>query len=82
MIENNKNTPSGAGALTCGIVGIVLSVVGFFVFGWLNIVSVVLGLIGVCLPVPSGGYKATGIISLVMGAIGAVLWFIAISAMF
>lgn len=81
MIENNKNTPSGAGALICGIVGIVLSVIGFFVFGWLNIVSVVLGLVACCLPAPSMGYKTTGILSLVMGAIGSILWLMLVMAL-
>lgn len=76
-----ENQPTGIGPIALGVIGIVLSAVGFFVFGWLNIVSVVLGLVACCLPAPSMGYKTTGILSLVMGAIGSILWLMLVMAL-
>lgn len=76
-----ENQPTGIGPIVLGVIGIVLSAVGFFVFGWLNLIAVVLGLVACCLPAPSMGCKTTGILSLVMGAIGSVLWLMLVMAL-
>lgn len=76
---NNQN--AGTGSLVMGVIGVVLSVVGFFVFGWLNIISAILGIIACCLPAPSLGYKTTGIIALILGTVGSILWFALVGGM-
>lgn len=76
----NGNEQANGGAIALGVIGIVLSVIGFFVFGWLNIISVVLGIVGIALPGTAGG-KVPGIISLLIGIVGTILWLVAVAAM-
>lgn len=76
----NDNEQANGGAIALGVIGIVLSVIGFFVFGWLNIISVVLGIIGIAIPGTVGG-KVPGIISMLIGIVGTILWLVAVAAM-
>lgn len=59
------------GTLTCGILSIVFSVVSFFIFWWLAIVGLVLGIISLCLG--SDSKKLLGIIGTALSAISLVL---------
>lgn len=65
-------------SLILGIVGIGIEVISFFIFGWLSIVGLILGTIGVCLPAPTKGDKVPAIISIVLGIVCVILWIIAI----
>lgn len=74
-----NNEHPGA-ALALGVIGLVLEVISFFVFGWLSIVGAMLGIIGACLPTQSKGYKVPAIIAIPVGVIFAILWLVAVAA--
>lgn len=73
--------------LVLGIISIVLSVISWFIFWWLSIVAIGLGIIGLCTKV-SEEYskyniagKALNIIGVIMGAVGFIIFLIALAAL-
>lgn len=75
------------GKLVLGIISIVLSVISWFIFWWLSIVAIGIGIIGLCTKVPeeyskySTAGKALNIIGVVMGAVGFIIFLIALAAL-
>lgn len=76
----DEKEQANGGGIALGVIGIVLSVIGFFVFWWLNIIACVLGIIGAAMPGSIGG-KVPGIISIIMGVIGTILGLIAMASL-
>lgn len=62
------------GALTCGILSVVFSAVSFFIFWWLAVVGLVLGIISLCLGKDKN--KSLGFIGTGLSAISLVLFII------
>lgn len=71
----------GNTSLTLGIVGLCLEFVSIFVFGWLSIVGLLLGVIGICLPTDGIGKKVPAIVATPAGFILMIFWIIALSAL-
>lgn len=75
------------GKLVLGIISIILSVISWFIFWWLSIVAIGLGIIGLCTKVPeeyskyNTAGKALNIIGVVMGAVGFIIFLIALAAL-
>lgn len=73
--------------LILGIISIVLSVISWFIFWWLSIVAIGLGIIGLYTKTSeeyskyNTAGKALNIIGVVMGAIGFVIFLIALAAL-
>ena len=73
--------------LVLGIISIILSVISWFIFWWLSIVAIGIGIIGLCTKVPeeyskyNTAGKALNIIGVVMGAIGFIIFLIALAAL-
>ena len=78
-------------AMVLGIVGCVLSFISIFFAGWLSFIGLVLGILAVVFAVKakkdSGSLSGmgiagliTGIIAIVLGAICAILYIIALAA--
>ena len=73
---------AATGSLVCGIVGLVLSILGLFVFGFLCIVGLILGIVGLALAASAknagfvGGARTGGmvlsILAVVFGAVALV----------
>lgn len=82
----NKRASS---ALTCGIVGDVLSIIGIFAFGWLGIVGLILGICAVIngskVKSESGAGLAgfiLGVVDIPLGAVITVLYILTLMALF
>lgn len=71
----------GNTSLTLGIVGLCLEFVSIFVFGWLSIVGLLLGVIGVCLPADCIGKKVPAIVAVPVGFILTIFWVIALASL-
>lgn len=56
-----------------GIAGCILDAVSFWRFGWLSIIGIGCGLMGVFAPTKTIGYKYCAIIAVVAGAISLIL---------
>lgn len=75
------------GRIICGIVSVLLAIVSWFIFWWLSIVAIGLGIIGLCTKVPeeyskyNTAGKALNIIGVVMGAVGFIIFLIALAAL-
>ena len=73
--------------LVLGIISIILSVISWFIFWWLSIVAIGLGIIGLCTKVPEEyskyniAGKALNIIGVIMGAVGFIIFLIALAAL-
>ena len=73
--------------LVLGIISIILSVISWFIFWWLSIVAIGIGIIGLCTKVPeeyskyNTAGKALNIIGVVMGAVGFIIFLIALAAL-
>lgn len=71
--------------LVLGIISIALSIISWFIFWWLSIVAIGIGIIGLCTKVPeeyskyNTAGKALNIIGLVMGAVGFIIFLIALA---
>lgn len=71
--------------LVLGIISIVLSVISWFIFWWLSIVAIGIGIIGLCTKVPeeyskyNTAGKALNIIGIVMGAVGFIIFLLALT---
>ena len=79
---------SSSAGLVLGIVGLGLSVLAFFIFGWLGFVAVILGIVGVVQSSknvnPSGMRTAgmvTSVLSIIFGSVDAVMWLILVMRM-
>jgi ABC-type Fe3+-siderophore transport system permease subunit len=60
------------GGMVCAIIGLILSIVSYFVCGWMSFIGLVLGIIALLIMERKGLAIATTIVS----AVGAVLWII------
>lgn len=69
-----KNTAS----LVCGIVGCALCAISFWIFGWLSIAALILGVVALSLPTAVFSYKICGLISTIVGTVFMCLWLIAL----
>ena len=75
------------GKLVLGIISIILSVISWFIFWWLSIVAIGLGIIGLCTKVPeeyskyNTAGKALNIIGVIMGAVGFIIFLITLAAL-
>lgn len=73
--------------LVLGIVSIALAVISWFIFWWLSIVAIGLGIIGLCTKTSeeyskyNTAGKALNIIGVVMGAVGFAVFLIALAAL-
>lgn len=72
---------NGNKSLTLGIVGLSLEFISLFIFGWLSIVGLALGIIGVCFSSESMGKKVPAIVAIPVGFILMIFWIIALSAL-
>ncbi|WP_322154500.1 hypothetical protein [Paratractidigestivibacter sp.] len=69
---------SGAGALACGIVGLVLGAVSYIVCGWLSFIGLPLGIVGLCLPTPGFGKKVPALLAAIVSGIATVIYVISL----
>lgn len=76
----NGNEQANGGGIALGVIGIALSIIGFFIFWWLNIIACALGIIGAAMPGSTGG-KVPGMISIVMGFVGTILGLAAVASL-
>lgn len=74
-MEQNKSS------LILGIIALVLEAISFFVFGWLSIIGLILGIVGACLPASTSGEKVPAFVSIPVGILFAILWVIALAAL-
>lgn len=63
-----------------GVVALSLEFVSLWIFGWLSVIGVILGIIGVCQPIESIGKKTPAIIAIPLGVILSIMWMVALSA--
>lgn len=70
----------GNTSLTLGVIGLCLEFISIFVFGWLSVVGLGLGIIGACLNSDSMGKKIPAIAAIPVGAILTIFWVIALTA--
>lgn len=75
-MEKNDTT-----SLVLGIVAIVLEFISFFIFGWLSIIGLGLGIGGACIKTSSNNNKIPAIVSIPLGAVCMIMWFVAIAAL-
>ena len=73
-MEKNDTT-----VLILGIVALVLEIISFFIFGWLSIVGLGLGVGGVCIKTESSNNKIPAIVSIPLGVIFMIMYFVAIA---
>lgn len=66
-------------SLVLGIVALVLEIISFFIFGWLSIVGLGLGVGGVCIKTESNNNKIPAIVSIPLGVIFMIMYFVAIA---
>lgn len=76
MKENNNNKILG---LVTGIIGLVLVVISFFVFGWLSLIGLTLGIIALCSKSESTAVTVLGVIDIIAGIIFAIMYFVALA---
>ena len=76
MKENNNNKILG---LVTGIIGLVLVGISFFVFGWLSLVGLTLGIIALCSKSESTAVTVLGVIDIIAGIIFAIMYFVALA---
>lgn len=76
MKENNNNKIVG---LVTGIIGLVLVGISFFMFGWLSLVGLTLGIIALCSKSGSVVVTVLGVIDITAGLIFAVMYFVALA---
>lgn len=73
---------SGTGALTCGIFGLVLGIVSYFVFGWLSFIGLPLGIVGLCLPTNGFGKKVPALLAVIASGIAAVIYAVSLAVIY
>lgn len=76
MEENNNNKILG---LVTGIIGLVLVGISFFVFGWLSLVGLTLGIIALCSKSESTAVTVLGVIDIIAGIIFAIMYFVVLA---
>ncbi len=64
----------GTGSIVCGTVGLVVSIVSWVVCGWLGLIGLVLGIVGLALPASSFGKKVPALLSVIVGGSGGLFW--------
>lgn len=69
-----KEQHSGAGALACGIIGLVLGVVSYIVCGWLSFIGLILGIVGICLSTDGFGKKVPALLAIIISSVSAVIY--------
>lgn len=60
------------GGMVCAIIGLILSIVSYFVCGWMSLIGLVLGIFAACIMENKGLAIATTVVS----AVSSVLWII------
>ncbi len=69
----------GTGSIVCGTVGLVVSIVSWVVCGWLGLIGLVLGIVGLALPASSFGKKVPALLSVIVGGSGGLFWILMIA---
>ena len=71
----------GTGSIVCGTVGLVTSIVSWVVCGWMGLIGLVLGIVGLVMPASNFGKKVPALLSVIIGGIGGLFWLIMLSIM-
>lgn len=60
------------GGMVCAVIGLILSIISYFICGWMSIIGLVLGIIALLIMENKGLAIATTVVS----AVGTVLWIV------